>query len=256
MLIRSHAMNHHHNPPPHRPHPAEPSPDTAADEPLPWEGDPPPAEERGPDGRRIRHDAFTGRRKHEFLRALVKAGTIEDAARAVGVNPRTIYRHQECDPAFLEHTRVALRMAATPIEITAWQRAVEGVEQEFACGGQIHVRRRYDAGLLRLLLQGSNPKKYGSRPGFKRKRLLRHERKQMEREVRAENEYKRPTLESVQESIIAKVKAIAAHSAREKLAQGWTEVQGHWIPPGWGPLPGCGPLPPAWDDEDTPGETM
>jgi hypothetical protein len=85
------------------------------------------------------HDAFTARRKHDFLRALVKSGTIEDAARAVGVNPRTVYRHQQGDPLFFDHCRIALRMAATPLEITAWQRAVEGVEQEFACGGQIHV---------------------------------------------------------------------------------------------------------------------
>jgi hypothetical protein len=46
--------------------------------------------------------------------------------------------------------------------------------------------RRYDGGLLRLLLQASNPKKYGPRPGFKRKRILKHERKQMEREIREE----------------------------------------------------------------------
>ena len=70
------------------------------DEPLPWEGDPPPEEARDEHGRRVRHDAFTARRKHCFLQALVKSGTVEDAARAVGVDPRTVYRHQEKDPAF------------------------------------------------------------------------------------------------------------------------------------------------------------
>jgi hypothetical protein len=232
---------------------------TADSEPRhePWDGDPPPEEERGPDGRRIRHDAFTARRKHEFLRALVKAGTIEDAARAVGVNPRTIYRHHEADPSFFEHCRIALRMAATPLEITAWQRAVEGVEQEFACGGQIHVRRRYDAGLLRLLLQGSNPKKFGARPGFKRKRLLRHERKQMEREIRAELYARRRPIEAVRESILTKLEAFDHHRSGEKLAQGWTRLEdGHWIPPGYGLLPGHEAPPPRVEGGDTPRETM
>ena len=241
-------MNRHQDDPPlpHHPHLPEPSPEADGDEPLPWEGDPPPEEARGPDGRRVRHDAFTARRKHEFLRALVKSGTIEDAARAAGVDPRTVYRHQEKDAAFAEYCRLALRMAAVPIELTAWQRAVEGVEQEFACGGQIHVRRRYDPGLLRLLLQGSNPKKYGPRPGFTRKRLMRHERKQLEREVRAENMLKVPTLESVRESIAAKVRAITGHRHAERLADGWTQTaEGRWIPPGYVFVPGHQAPPPA-----------
>ena len=234
-------MNHH-------------TPRGEGEAPLPWEGDPPPEEARDENGRRVRHDAFTARRKHCFLQALVKSGTIEDAARAVGVDPRTVYRHQEKDPAFLEHCRIATRMSAVPIELTAWQRAVEGVEQEFACGGHIHVRRRYDAGLLRLLLQGSNPKKYGPRPGFTRKRLMRHERKQMEREVRAEIAARRPSIEAVHASIIGKLQAIENHRTPDKLAAGWTRLEdGHWIPPGWGPLPGF-EAPPAAGEERGDGE--
>ena len=232
----------------HQPHPDESAflPPEPGGEPLPWEGDAPPEEARGPDCRRVRHDAFTARRKHDFLRALAKTGCLEDACRIAEVAARTVYRHQESDPAFAEHCRLALRMSAVPIELTAWQRAVEGVEQEFACGGQIHVRRRYDAGLLRLLLQGSNPKKFGPRPGFTRKRLLRHERKQIEREVRAENMLKVPTLESVRESIKAKVRAITGHREAERLAEGWTQTaEGHWIPPGYAPIPGWTPPPPT-----------
>jgi hypothetical protein len=253
----------HRNKPRRRAHasatPQRPQHEAAADAPLPWDCDPPPEEERGADGRRIRHDAFTARRKHEFLRALIKHGTVDDAARAVGVDRRTVYRHQEKEPEFLEYCRIAVRMSAAPIELTAWQRAVEGVEQEFACGGQVHVRRRYDAGLLRLLLQASNPKKYGPRPGFTRKRLMKHEREQILREVRAENQLKVPKLEDVQSSIRAKVEAIAAHGAREKLAAGWRKHEGHWIPPGWGPLAGHRPDGTSTGDAEggeTPRETM
>ncbi|HEV7660224.1 MAG TPA: hypothetical protein VGO55_10295 [Allosphingosinicella sp.] len=115
---------------------AEPPPE---DDPLPWDRDPAPADPGAP---RQRHDAFTGACKSVLLRALVKTGCILDACRLTGVAPRTVYRHQERDPAFAENCRLAIRMSATSVEITAWQRAVEGVEQEFACGGQVHVRRR------------------------------------------------------------------------------------------------------------------
>ena len=201
--------------------------------PLPWEA---PAPE-DPDAPRQRHDAFTEARKAVFLTALVKTGCVLDACRAVGVAARTVYLHQEKDPLFSEHCRTALRMSATPLELSAWSRAVEGVEQEFACGGQVHVRRRYDSGLLRLLLQGSNPKKYGPRPGFTRKRLLKHERKEIEREVRAKVEarHSEPPIEQVTESIIRKANAIKRQRDAELLAAGWTQTEdGHMIPPGYG----------------------
>jgi len=197
-----------------------------------------------PDAPRQRHDAFTEARKNDFLRVLVKTGCILDACRRTGINPRTLYRHQERDPRFSDHCRLALRMSGTPIELTAWSRAVEGVDQEFACGGQVHVRRRYDGSLLRLLLQGSNPKKYGPRPGFTRKRILRHERKQMEREIRAEIGAK--TVASPQEAMKALSKRLAifgkrtgAEDERTKLAAGWTKSpNGDWVPPGYAPIAG------------------
>ena len=169
---------------------------SASPEPMPWDdeaGEDAPWDEGEGDGsgapgrgRRERHDAFTVAKKRKFLRALAKTGCVLDACRAVGVGARTVYRHQERDARFAEYCRVAIDMAALPLELTAWQRAVEGVEQPFACGGQVHVRRRYSDGLLRLLLQAARPTKYGLQPGFTRKRLYKAERRRIEREVRAE----------------------------------------------------------------------
>ena len=216
---------------------------------FPWdEQDSPPGSADGlsaaasaKEGPRQRHDAFTEARKSAFLGALVKTGCILDACRLTGIGARTVYRHQESDPSFHDHCRAALRMSGTPVELTAWQRAVEGVEQEFACGGQVYVRRRYDAGLLRLLLQGSNPKKYGPRPGFKRKRLLKHERKQIEREIRAaiSAETPEPSIEQVRADVLRRLDAIERHEEPQKLAEGWTKSpDGHWVPPGYAPIPG------------------
>ena len=217
--------------------------------PLPWEldaADTPAdpdglsAEASAEAGPRERHDAFTEARKCTFLKALKKTGCVLDACRATGISARTVYRHQESDPRFAEYCRIALAMSATPIELTAWSRAVEGVEREFACGGQVHVRRIYSDSLLRLLLQGSNPKKYGQRPGFTRKRLARAERRQIRREVEAELRHGKGNLkgpperpfEEVMDSILTKIEAIDRH---EKHAAGWTKTaDGHWVPPGYG----------------------
>lgn len=210
--------------------------------PLPWERDADAADiPADPDGARMRHDAFTDARKCVFLRALKKTGCLLDACRATGISPKTAYRHQESDKRFAEHCRIALAMSATPIELTAWSRAVEGVEREFACGGQVHIRRIYSDGLLRLLLQGSNPKKYGARPGFTRKQLVKAERRQIRREIEAEF---RPggkyaprvrSLDEVRHSILTKLAAIDRHREPERLAAGWTKTaDGHWVPPGYG----------------------
>jgi hypothetical protein len=240
--------------------PDDPARREAEGERFPWDDDPPPAPD--PDAPRERHDAFTEARKCKFLEALAKTGCVLDACRLVGVGPRTVYRHQESEPRFAENCRIALRMSATPLELTAWQRAVEGVEQEFACGGQVHVRRRYDGSLLRLLLQGSNPKKYGARPGFKRKRLLRHEKKQIEREVRAEFAAKNSaSIDETCEVLARRLRAFGVRTQAEeeahKLAGGWTKSpEGDWVPPGYAPLPGWVPARAGPDGEETPRETM
>lgn len=208
---------------------------------YPWERDPPPPD---PDAPRERHDAFTEARKSDYLRALVKTGCIQDACRLTGVSPRTVYRHQQNDPDFFEHCRIALRVAGTPAELTAWSRAVEGVEQPFACGGEVHVRRRYSDSLLRLILQGSNPKKYGPRPGFRRKRLLKYERKQMELEIRAElaAKNKRWSFDEAIEAVSDKLEKMDIDGLMGRHSPGWTKTaDGHWIPPGYGPIPGWQP---------------
>lgn len=214
---------------------------------------------------RHRHDAFTDARKCRFLRVLMKTGCLLDACRATRISPKTAYRHQEDDPRFAHNCRIALRMSEAPLELAAWQRAIEGVDREFACGGQVHVRRIYSDSLLRLLLQGSNPRKYGQRPGFRRKQLLKAERRQIRREVEAEfrpgGKYapKVRTLDEVKQSILTKLAAIDRHRSAERLAEGWTQTPGgDWLPPGYGWLgPGEEPLPEGDEADGTPpGDSM
>jgi hypothetical protein len=220
----------------------------AAGEPAPWEVDDGKPEEPPP-----RHDAFTGARKKLYLKALTKTGCILDACRLTGVPPRTVYNHQESDPEFARYCEMALGMASASIELLAWERGVVGVEEEVVRYGKTFIVRKRSDSVLRLLLQGSNRKKYGPRPGFSRKRLLRHEREEIERQVRAEiTSGLRANDEETVKALAFRLKAFDARNREKKLAQGWTLTEeGHLIPPGWVKAddPGSG-SPPA---DDSPG---
>lgn len=197
---------------------------------VPWESDEPPADPPGQ-----RHDAFNGLRKRAFLKTLAKTGCVRDGARAAGVSTQTVYTHQSDDPEFARHCDLALQMAATDLELMAWERAVIGVEEErFYAGKLVGTRVRRSDAILRLLLQGANRKKFGPNPGFSRKRLLAVERKQIRRELEAEQLARMRNPEEVTASILKKLSAFDAHFSEERFEAGWTRLEdGSWIPPGW-----------------------
>jgi hypothetical protein len=209
----------------------QPARQEPVDEPLPWE-----VENEGTEEPPSRHDAFTGARKNMYLKALTKTGCILDACRLTGVPARTVYNHQGTDPDFARNCRLAIELASAPIELTAYERAVIGVEEDVIRGGKVvATRMKRSDYMLRVLLQGSNPKKYGPRPGFTRKRLVKEERKQIEREVRAEiASGMRATEEETVKVLAFRLKAFDARNREKKLAEGWTLTEeGHLIPPGW-----------------------
>jgi hypothetical protein len=201
--------------------------------PAPWQAEDYGAGEE--DEPRQRHDAFTLARRRVFLKALAKTGCMLDACRAVGVSRSTVYNLQDSDEEFCRHCRLALEMANVPVELAAWERGVTGIEEEVIRGGKVvGTRLKRSDSILRLLLQGSDPKKYGPRPGFTRKRLLKWERKQIERELRARMAANAPPIEQVREEILRRLDNMRRHQEPAKLAAGWTKARdGDLIPPGW-----------------------
>lgn len=191
---------------------------------LPWEKDDAQAAEQA-NGPRQRHDAFDGPKKRKFLTTLAKTGCILDACRVAGVSNRTVYNHQASDPEFERHCRKALKMAAEDVETLAWQRAVEGIEEPVIHYGKVvGTRRKRSDSLFRLLLQGSNPKKYGVRPGFTRKRLLKEERKRIEREVYDRIALEGPSIEKLGEAILRRLDAAPSREEAAGIAAGWLEA--------------------------------
>lgn len=113
---------------------------------------------------RVRHDGFDGERKLLFLTALRQGASVLHACALVGISNRTAYNHRRRDPGFAEAWRLARGVHKLPLELVAYQRAVEGVEEQvWRHGKPSHVRTHYSDSLLRLLLAGEQPGKYGRR---------------------------------------------------------------------------------------------
>jgi hypothetical protein len=113
---------------------------------------------------RARHDGFGEARKLLFLTALRRGASVLEACALIGISNRTAYNHRRRDPGFAERWRLARGAHKLPLELVAWQRAVEGVEEQvYRHGKPSHVRTHYSDSLLRLLLAGEQPGKYGRR---------------------------------------------------------------------------------------------
>jgi hypothetical protein len=200
--------------------------------PAPWEADDYLAAcEAG----RQRHNAFDLPKRRLFLKELAKTGCILEACRAAKVSKTTVYDHRERDAEFDKHCQLALEMGSLPVELAAWERGVTGIEEDIIRGGRVvgHRMKRSDA-VLRLLLQGANPKKYGPNPGFGRKRLMAQERKQIEQEVRAKVAAEVMSFDEAMELLGKRLDAFGVGDEPDRLGAGWTRIRGGGlVPPGW-----------------------
>ena len=114
-----------------------------------------------------RHDGFSEERKQLFLVALRNGASVLAACALVGVSNRTAYNHRDRDPDFARDWGLAVRMHRAPLELAAYRRGVEGIaEPIYRHGKQIGTRRRYSDALLKMLLAGEKPRKYGRRAGL------------------------------------------------------------------------------------------
>jgi hypothetical protein len=107
-----------------------------------------------------RHDGITPERQRTFLEALSSTGSVAEAARQAGVSRQAFYslRNRSGSKAFREAWDRAMGHAIQILGDTAFQRAIEGVEEPvFWKGEQIGTRRRYNDRLLMFLLRVRDP---------------------------------------------------------------------------------------------------
>jgi len=93
------------------------------------------------------------KRQADFLGALATGAAVKDAAKAAGVQPRTVYKWRDKDPLFAEEWQTALKTSLTALEREAARRALEGTKKPVYRGGELvgHVTEYSDSMLMFLL---------------------------------------------------------------------------------------------------------
>ncbi len=120
-----------------------------------------------PPPRRQRRDGWNAERMATFIRVLRATASVTDAARAADLSRQSAYAlYAEPDAqAFREAWDEALRGAVGVLAATAFDRAVNGVEEiVYHKGERIGVRWKYDNRLLTFLLRVRDPLNFAS-PG-------------------------------------------------------------------------------------------
>lgn len=117
--------------------------------------------------RRQRMDGWTEEKQRRFIEELADIGLVGRAAKAVGMTRESAYRLRRAPhaTAFADAWDVARQHAAGLIEDIAFERAIQGVEQDVydGHGNVVAARLVYDNRLLQYLLTRLKPECYGTR---------------------------------------------------------------------------------------------
>lgn len=179
------------------------------------------AEDTPAEGFRRRRDGFTAAKRKAFVEALARFGNVRDACRVAGVSNTTFYRHEKRDQDFASLCRAARAQAAGNLETLAWERAVTGIEEPvIAYGKVVAVRRRRSDAVFRMLLQASNPEKFGRMGGLRRAEIERELRAKI---VAEEDRKRRPRIATNEEVTEALLKRLAVFAARVRAERGEAE---------------------------------
>lgn len=125
-----------------------------------------PAEYRWvPVRRRPRFEGWTEGKQRRFIEMLADTGLVGAAAKAVGMSRESAYRLRRAGhgAAFARACDAARHHAGALIEDIAFERAIEGVEQEVydRHGEVVGARLVHDNRLLKYLLSHLKPERYG-----------------------------------------------------------------------------------------------
>jgi len=128
-----------------------------------------PAEYRWvPVRRRPRSEEWTEEKQRRFIEMLADTGLVGAAAKAVGMSRESAYRLRRAahGAAFARAWDAARHHAGALIEDIAFERAIEGVEQDVydRHGEVVGARLVHDNRLLKYLLSHLKPERYGVGP--------------------------------------------------------------------------------------------
>lgn len=105
--------------------------------------------------------AYKQDKKEPFLEQFKKYGTIVSAAKAVGISREVVYLWRREDHEFARSLDEINEEVTEKLEISAFQRAVEGIEKPIYYRGQrVGATREYSDALTMFLLKARNPQNY------------------------------------------------------------------------------------------------
>lgn len=117
--------------------------------------------------RRQRFDGWTEEKQRRFIETLADTGLVGQAAKAVGMTRESAYRLRRAPHAgaFARAWDIARQQAGALIEDIAFERALEGVEQDVhdRDGNVVGTKLVIDNRLLKYLLSHLKPERYGAR---------------------------------------------------------------------------------------------
>lgn len=194
---------------------------------------------------RPRHDGFTPARQKIFFKALKKTGCIKDACRACGISRNTVRRWRDRWEEFDDKVEAALAIASVELDMIAWKRATEGAEEKvYRDGKLVFTRVKPSDAMLRLLMQGADPEKYGRMGRTPKRALVKKLRKEAEAAANKKMRADAPTL-------LASLRRNLEILRKRKLAKGYSEgPDGRLVPPGWKMVPDPPRLPGPGAAED------
>lgn len=115
--------------------------------------------------RRPRYDGWTDEKQRRFIQVLADTGIVTAAAKAVGMSRESANRLRRSPhgAAFARAWDAARQYAGSALEDIAFERAIEGVEQNVfdEYGNVICTKRVYNDRLLTFLLGALKPERYG-----------------------------------------------------------------------------------------------
>lgn len=113
---------------------------------------------------RPRHDGWTPKKQRDFIEALAATACVTDAARAVGMSPKSAYLLRERADAASFHAAwvAAQHYSVATLEGAAFSRAIHGVPvPHYYKGELVGEHRKYNDGLAMFLLRHNDLGRYG-----------------------------------------------------------------------------------------------
>lgn len=140
--------------------------------------------------RRPRHDGFTPARQRQFIEALADYGSVDAAARGVGITAVTAYqlrRHPQAE-SFRQAWEAALDLGVQRLEDIAMDRAINGVEVPvYSYGKLVGSRITHNDRLLMFVLRNRASHRFPvGNPAYRPDAVSRARLKKLKEQWRAE----------------------------------------------------------------------